>query len=42
MATQRAIDEADIRRQIDKAVEAIRAMDLEGLKLIYAALARFW
>jgi uncharacterized protein (TIGR02246 family) len=36
MTTQRAIDEADIRRQIDKAVEAIRAMDLEGLKSIYA------
>jgi uncharacterized protein (TIGR02246 family) len=36
MATQHGIDEADIRRQIDKAVEAIRAMDLEGLKSIYA------
>jgi ketosteroid isomerase-like protein len=36
MATQRAIDEADIRRRIDKLVEAIRAMDLEGVKPIYA------
>jgi uncharacterized protein (TIGR02246 family) len=36
MATQHGSDEADIRRQIDKAVEAIRAMDLEGLKSIYA------
>jgi ketosteroid isomerase-like protein len=36
MATQHGIDEADIRRQIDKAVEAIRAMDLEGLKSMYA------
>jgi ketosteroid isomerase-like protein len=36
MATQHAIDEADIRQRIDKAVEAIRAMDLEGLTPIYA------
>src|SRR5262245_29667763 len=36
MATQQAIDEADIRQRIDKLVEAIRAMDLEGVKLIYA------
>ena len=36
MATQRAIDEADIRQRIDKLVEAIRAMDLEGVKPIYA------
>jgi uncharacterized protein (TIGR02246 family) len=36
MATQRATDEADIRRRIDKLVEAIRAMDLEGVKPIYA------
>jgi uncharacterized protein (TIGR02246 family) len=36
MATRREIDEADIRRRIDKLVEAIRAMDLEGVKGIYA------
>jgi len=36
MATQHAIDEADIRRQIDKAVEAIRAMDLGGVMSMYA------
>ncbi len=33
----RANDEADIRRRIDKAVEAIRATDLEALMPIYAA-----
>src|SRR5262245_66571544 len=36
MATQQASDEADIRERIDKLVEAIRAMDLEGLKSMYA------
>jgi ketosteroid isomerase-like protein len=36
MATQQAIDETDIRRRIDELVEAIRAMDLEGVKSIYA------
>jgi len=36
MATQHASDEADIRERIDKVVEAIRAMDLEGLKSMYA------
>ncbi len=36
MATQQAIDEADIRRQIDQLANAIRAMDLESLKSIYA------
>jgi ketosteroid isomerase-like protein len=36
MATQHAIDEADIRARIDKLVEAVRAMDLEGVKAIYA------
>jgi uncharacterized protein (TIGR02246 family) len=36
MATQHAIDEADIRQRINKVVEAIRAMDLEGVKSIYA------
>jgi ketosteroid isomerase-like protein len=35
MATQR-VDEAVIRQRIDKLVEAIRAMDLEGLKPFYA------
>jgi uncharacterized protein (TIGR02246 family) len=36
MATHRANGEADIRRRIDTLVNAIRAMDLEGLKWIYA------
>jgi ketosteroid isomerase-like protein len=36
MPTQ-ASDEADIRRRIDQAVEAIRATDLEALMPIYAA-----
>jgi ketosteroid isomerase-like protein len=36
MATQHAIDEADIRQRVDKAVEAIRATDLDGLTPIYA------
>jgi uncharacterized protein (TIGR02246 family) len=36
VATQHAIDEARIRQRIDKLVEAIRAMDLEGVKSIYA------
>jgi ketosteroid isomerase-like protein len=37
VATQHAADEADIRRQLDKLIEAIRAMDLERLKPIYAS-----
>jgi hypothetical protein len=37
VATAHAIDEADIRQQLDKLVEAIRTMDLEGLKPIYAS-----
>lgn len=37
MATQQALDEAVIRRRIDALVEAIRAMDLEGVKSIYAS-----
>jgi ketosteroid isomerase-like protein len=37
VATQHAVDEADIRQRIDTVVEAIRAMDLEGVKPIYAA-----
>jgi ketosteroid isomerase-like protein len=36
MATQRATDEADIRRRIDKLVNAIRGMDLDGAMSIYA------
>jgi ketosteroid isomerase-like protein len=36
MATQRADDEADIRQRIDTLAAAIRAMDLEGLKPIFA------
>ncbi len=36
MATQRALDEADIRRRIDKLASAIRARDLEGVMSIYA------
>ncbi|MEU5025115.1 YybH family protein [Streptomyces milbemycinicus] len=37
MSTQREVDEAKIRQQIDKIVEGIRAKDLEGLKQLYAA-----
>lgn len=36
MATLHAIDEADIRRRIDKWAEAIRSMDLEGVMSVYA------
>ena len=36
MATQRAVDEADIRRGIDNWAKAIRAMDLDGVMSIYA------
>ena len=36
MATQHAIDEADIRQRLDKAVAALRAMDLEGVMSLYA------
>ena len=36
MATQHAFDEADIRQRLDKLVEAIRAMDLEGAMSMYA------
>jgi ketosteroid isomerase-like protein len=36
MATQRAIDEDGIRRRIDDGVQAIRAMDLEGVMALYA------
>lgn len=36
MATPHAIDEADIRQQIDKLVGAIHSTSLEGVKPIYA------
>src|SRR5262249_57643075 len=36
MTAQHVADEAIIRGQIDKLVESIRAMDLEGAKSIYA------
>ena len=36
MATPRAMDEADIRRRIDTGIQAIRAMDLEGVMALYA------
>ena len=35
-ATQRVTDEVNIRQRIDKLVEAIRAMSLEGVMSIYA------
>jgi ketosteroid isomerase-like protein len=37
MATQYANDEADIRRRLDRFLQAVRAMDLEGVRPIYAA-----
>ena len=36
MAIQRVTDEANIRQRIDKLVEALRAMDLEGVMSLYA------
>jgi uncharacterized protein (TIGR02246 family) len=36
MATQRAIDEADIRRRMDEWAKAIRTMDLDGVTSHYA------
>ena len=36
MAAPHAVDEADIRQRIDKLVQAIRAMDLDGMKPIFA------
>ncbi|MFI6597605.1 YybH family protein [Nonomuraea sp. NPDC050536] len=36
MPTQREIDEAKIRQQVDKIVEGLRDKDLEGLKRLYA------
>jgi ketosteroid isomerase-like protein len=35
MPTQREVDEAKIRQQVDKIVEGIRAKDLESLKRLY-------
>lgn len=37
MSTQREVDEARIRQQVDNIVEGIRPKDLEGLKQLYAA-----
>ncbi|MGH3226472.1 MAG: YybH family protein [Streptosporangiaceae bacterium] len=37
MATQQALDEAEIRQLIDKLVESIRTADLEGLKVCFAS-----
>ena len=37
MAIQRESDNAQIRRRIERLVEAVRAMDLERVKPIYAA-----
>jgi uncharacterized protein (TIGR02246 family) len=36
MPTQREVDEAKIRQQVDKIVEGLRAKDREGLKQLYA------
>jgi ketosteroid isomerase-like protein len=36
MAIQRATDEANIRQRINRWVEALRAMDLESVMLLYA------
>ena len=36
MATQRTIEEADIRRQMERWCAAIRAMDLDGVTSTYA------
>jgi len=36
MAIQRATDEANIRQRINRWVEALRAMDLEGVMSLYA------
>ncbi|RDI52897.1 YybH family protein [Nocardia mexicana] len=35
--TDRGADDADLRRQIDKVVEALRAKDLAGLERLYTA-----
>ena len=36
MATHRATDEANLRQRIDRWLEALRAMDLDGLMSLYA------
>jgi ketosteroid isomerase-like protein len=36
MPTQREVDEAKIKQQVEKIVEGIRAKDLERLKQLYA------
>jgi len=36
MVTHHSIDETDIRQRIDKFAEAVRAMDLDGVRPIYA------
>ena len=36
MAIQRATDEANIRQRINRCVEALRTMDLEGVMSLYA------
>ena len=36
MPARQAIDEAEIRQRINHLIEAVRAMDLEGVKSIYA------
>ncbi|MDT0542467.1 MULTISPECIES: nuclear transport factor 2 family protein [Streptomyces] len=36
MPTQREIEEVEIRQQVEKIVEGIRAKDLDGLKQLYA------
>lgn len=36
MSTQREADETNIKQQVDKIVEGIRAKDLESLKQLYA------
>jgi ketosteroid isomerase-like protein len=37
MPTQREVDEAEIRQQINQIVEGVRARDLDGLRRLYAA-----
>lgn len=36
MATQHADEEAGIRRRLDRFLDAVRAMDIEGIRPIYA------
>jgi ketosteroid isomerase-like protein len=37
MTTQREVDEVEIRQQVGKIVEGLRAKDLQGLEQVYAA-----